>query len=490
MGEQQVASRKGEMATGVYDHCLPKTFNSFGSRVFSVRECVALLREDGAYFDNEAVLIKALFAYREREDPASSGEAYYQFAGPFQMQDVLRHRFQFNLKYQDNVIKTELEKSAADDSSMMIGGRLNQVLEKLLRAISIVLRTAFFADTPLYYGLTNAELDSVVLSCLALLEITERSERRAEALINAGNVANELANLVQSQIIAHQDLGLRDILLFLVYSGVVWWSKASTQQDFAARPRETVVAMKQELTKLAQNGLAINDSAVFVSEVLAERFPRKLLYFLDDNGELVWHLLFIHRLFDLNPNLEVVCVVNRKPVTNNVNLATLQHQLENCEVGFGLMSNPRFSVQAESNQLTAPDLRFASRELKAVVEQADVIFVNGVSYFEKLQYLPVPTYYAFTVHSNTSRLLTGLAKHQGVFVRIPPHLCGFDDVRDDPKDLIVGMPLKAIHKAVTSRNYQRLRHKYGSEDEMCLWIKSEAQRHRLTCDRVIWQYTG
>lgn len=84
----------------------------------------------------------------------------------------------------------------------------------------------------------------------------------------------------------------------------------------------------------------------------------EIVYFLDDNGELVWYLLIVFFLFEVNKFLRVIVVVNEIFVINNVNIIILREVIIS-SIYFGkLVNNERFIIYFEYNELLCFDLRF------------------------------------------------------------------------------------------------------------------------------------
>jgi hypothetical protein len=390
------------------------------------------------------------------------------------MKSVVNSLFQFNLRYQDTIIKIELEKTEKTTRDLHRDTEHNEALKRVLRIVSAVLHTTFFRQGPLYLELTNMELDIIVLKCLWLLIGDSQTFQQPETLIELGCTANEIARLVQNRILSRRTTRLQDIVPFVLYSGVVWWSDAEVQQRYQDNPNDTVLKLYRELTELAKGHLAINDLPLFQLEVAEAKTHKRLLYFLDDNGELVWDLLLIQFLLEANPNLSITCVVNEIPVTNNVNVASLLHCLEKQTDHPNVLESERFEYLGESNELPAVDLRFISPQLRKHLEEADIILVKGVSFFEKLQYLPAPTYYMFTVYSATSRILTGLQRYSGVFARIGPHLCAFSHIIEaNTANAIPKMNLAAIHSVLQTPAYKEFVQRFASEAEANLVLRSK-----------------
>ena len=407
----EIVGQKGKRPTDEYNVSLPEIF--YKSTSITLAQCEAIVSKKIG--NKNFNLSKEILGYRQNDNKSEELRCF-SFAGPFQMKQAPK-RVPFNLQYQDDAIKIIYESTKVK--------RID--IRELIETVSATLHTQF-NEEPLYQELTNIELDFIVLKCLSWFQLNNRSD----FLLDIGNRANEMANLVRKGIFStHHRISCQEILPFLIFSGVIWWSKEEIQNQFLKDSIKTIREQMYELCELADNTLQVNDYAKFDEEVIKTNKPTNILYFVDDNGEMAFTLFFIDQLLEANKNLTVTLVINSIPITNNACSETLNHCIEQDQSFYRLFNRERFRIISELNELSAIDLRFCSSELKNEVKSNHVILVNGVSYFEKLQYLPVPTYYFFTVYSKTSQMLTGFESKVGIFVRIEPNQCGFCNIGED-----------------------------------------------------------
>jgi uncharacterized protein with ATP-grasp and redox domains len=149
-----------------------------------------------------------------------------------------------------------------------------------------------------------------------------------------------------------------------------------------------------------------------------------LIFFFDDNGELVWDLALILRLLQVNPRIQITGVVSSQVVFNNASVHTVKKCLE-FPIFHTLKESTRFDLFEEDNPRPAIDPLFCSDKLKNRMKSANLAFIKGVAAFETMQNLPIDAYYAFVVHSADSQVCTGLKVDSGVFVRIPSGRYGY-----------------------------------------------------------------
>lgn len=156
-------------------------------------------------------------------------------------------------------------------------------------------------------------------------------------------------------------------------------------------------------------------------------------------------LLLLEAMLKANRALSATAVVNKSPISNNANVATLRAALRDLEPWAPRLHSARFTVLAEDYGLPTLDLRFASEDLLNVLTKASHIFVKGASFFEKLQYLPTPSFYLFRTYSRMSCALSGLEKGSGVFARVEANARCF------------GTPVRCGDTFVAAPNLARLR---------------------------------
>jgi hypothetical protein len=400
------------------------------------------------------------------------------------MHSVTGSQFIFNLEYQDTVIKIQLEKLDPANKDPVYR---NDVLRRVLESISTILRTTFFSSEPVYLELTNIELDHVVIKFLALLWQDKQYQVTPQDLVLVGDTANLIAFLVQERFLSSRQISINNILPFLLFSGVVWWSDPEIQKGFQLSHEEIVERLFYQLDELMRQPLAVNDFPNFFEEILRFEPRKNLVLFLDDNGEMVWELLFIRLLLDANPKLTLICIVNTIQVTNNCSLSNVLAYLNSHGKFLHLLKETRFELIGEPNELAAVDLRFISPTLREKIDRADIFLVNGVSYFEKLQYMPKPTYYLFTVYSETSKILTGFERNAGIFSRLGPHLCGFSHIQEVGSRIKPKMVLKGVHAAVQSSAYRAMLSRFQCEADANLWLIKKTIQSIETVEEIIYQ---
>lgn len=405
---------KGIRPEKYYNINLVDVFFEHVDRIHSIDYCAALLSRTNIRYDREK-LIASLFPYfrKKLEVPYTLTQPL-----PFTMGEVLKTQFIYNLEYQDTVIKIEYErylKNYCENAD-------EKILYDLLEFIVAVLYIELSGDEPIYLGLTNLELDYIVLKCTRLFLYKDMQHGlNSKLLQDIGIKANDLSFNVLMKVNNKIGLDMDNIVPFLVYSGIIWWSEASVQQNYIRDKEGTVCALADEIINHSKNKIKVNQFEKFKHELLDTNQQVRLVYIFDDNGELVWDLFFIKVLLGIKDNISITCLVNNIEVTNNSNSYTLKWILKNAF--YELSVNERFSYFEYACELATIDLRFVSGDMIDMFFNCDAILVKGASYYEKIQYLPVPVYYAFTVYNKLSSILTGLNKCDGVFLRGVENSC-------------------------------------------------------------------
>lgn len=305
-------------------------------------------------------------------------------------------KLRFNLLYQDSRVKTQLE-GLCQHSKALPGP--NRTLRACLNLIASALAVPSPDGGLLWQKMNDNDLDALVFSVL------EGCDAKSQLnLLRDGFNSNQLAlDSLPSQD-AFQAWSLYKIMELQVFAGTVWWSHRSETWNGERCDKKRV--------------FGIDDRGSFLQELRRRRCG--LVFFSDDNGELVWDLLLTQVLLEAFPQMRVKFVTNSIPVANNANDLTLQYCLNHPRLA-GLRKQARFRIFLEENLRSSLETQFFSRRLMTEVKGSDLALLKGVGLFETAQRLPLPAFYAFVVHSMDSEIITGLTKGNGVFVRIAPN---------------------------------------------------------------------
>jgi hypothetical protein len=299
-------------------------------------------------------------------------------------------KLRFNLRYQDSRIKLSVDESPPDQCATLAALRL--------RAVSATL-TSRLAGVQLWSILNDNDLDAIVFGVIDAFDPAGADAAIAQgAIINSRALAalptrDELARWTIDKLVHYQ-----------VFAGVR-------------------LLNNQETTLASQFGQLGHfdyfDVAKFKARV-AEHNAR-LLFLLDDNGELVWDLALIRVLLEYYPNLTVTSAASTVPIGNNACRSTVEACLRDSRLAPlpTLIQQNRLEIIYEPSRRSTIDFACGSEKITETLERATVLLLKGVAAFETLQCLPKPCFYAFVVHSKDSQQCTGLEADSGVFAVVP-----------------------------------------------------------------------
>ncbi|RPI82153.1 MAG: formylglycine-generating enzyme family protein, partial [Chloroflexi bacterium] len=398
---------KGRLPGQVYTTSLPEVFAQYYGKNVSKSEIDACLAQYSHRFTPTITsdLVQLLFpkeafeleSFPDRPLPA--------------LKKASKSKFEFNLLYQDTRIKLAVEEKLGAGAEP---AEYQTHAFDLLNVVACLLVTECWADHAIWQELTDNDLDA-----LTFMVLDRYDPERQVRLLEIGNHVNECA--LTGFLSVFEKMTLRDLVAYQVFAGTVWWLDRG-------------ISLPEQFPSLGQ--MQIDDRGTFENEVLNRAC--KLIFFFDDNGELVWDLGLIQRLLRLNAHLHITGVISTQVIADNANLHTLNKCLEH-PIYAGLRSSNRFELFEENCPRSAIDPLFCSPQLQQRIKSADVAFIKGVANFEMMQPLPINSYHAFVVHSSDSQICTGLKKGSGVFVRIPCGMQGYVYMSRSLRELYPGL---------------------------------------------------
>lgn len=314
-----------------------------------------------------------------------------------------RHKFEFNLLYQDTRIKLAVHDFLRRTDQATDLERARRQTDILLGTVSLILASPWEAGGQLWEHLNDNDLDAIVFCVLEHFD-----PQRRDDLLRAGREANKRALKALPDLeTLKQSWDLKKLLRYQIFAGTHLLDNESETLD----------------GQFAQLGeFHYFDLEHFQREL--SRPDAQLLFLFDDNGELVWDLALIQYLVETHPNLQVVGITSSQIVANNSNSETVNQCLDHPKLQ-RLSDSRRFRLLHEDNLRSSLDLACCSPACLREFESATFILVKGVAAFETLQRLPRPAFYAFVVHSRDSQICTGLPKETGVFVAMPAGSLGY-----------------------------------------------------------------
>ena len=236
----------------------------------------------------------------------------------------------------------------------------------------------------------------------------------------------KLANQIALQLLKGLgNLSYRQLCTLSVFMGVIWTSREDTQKAFFTSPESTLGDIDSELD-IQRKNWCIDHIDQFIQDMENDETV-SVAVVLDDNGESVFDIDLFQRLLNDTVNLRVIFVVNRYPISNNIDLTTFQTLLsdsyfKNLRDHF-IQKRARLCV--EEQVFRSFELAYLRPETRLVIKQANAVYIKGANFFETFQIPDTIRYHCFTVHDRTSMLLTGCARSSGVFVKLNAGQSGY-----------------------------------------------------------------
>lgn len=153
--------------------------------------------------------------------------------------------------------------------------------------------------------------------------------------------------------------------------------------DFSALQDAVNYDTLEEMLRSAQD-MALDMAAYEALRADLEQ-ARKLLYITDNAGEIVFDRIFAEQIHEAYPHLEITFMVRGGPANNDA----LREDAEAVGIPFPVIDN--------GNCVAGTQLDMLSREARAAMDGADVIFAKGQGNVETLYGSHYPIYYAFLV---------------------------------------------------------------------------------------------
>lgn len=220
------------------------------------------------------------------------------------------------------------------------------------------------------------------------------------------------ANARALRVLARLDPG-DDVLqacLLSVFAGTTWFA----EQDAAADLDPQVLGGGLGAVLAGTQRWGVDARDAFVAAALA---ARRMVAVLDDSGEVVFDLALLQALLAANPELVLTVLAHRDPDGVNATAAEVQLLL-GARPFAGLSGHAvsgRFRVVAVDQDLPSFEPELFPLAVRRLLQVADVVLVKGAGYYETTV-LDRPAFYAFVVHSLSSRLVTGQPAGSGIFL--------------------------------------------------------------------------
>ncbi|MBF0384512.1 MAG: Maf family protein [Candidatus Omnitrophica bacterium] len=403
------------------------------------------------FFEGLGVLSEGLTDQQKRKEvinllnpspanPASEEEisqviASDYFSGPYRKGDTENmERWDKDIQYMKGLFDRELQKIKAADGLNIDEDKARGTYSKLIDAL-ISLKDSF--GNSYYSGLTNVVSNRIVtrLTNFVLHGVSE-NQQGSEIFSSVASKANEIARealknslfsqkleqFLQSRDIEEKTHLLQEAIQIALFAAApkVWFSDVNVQRN-TGEAIEHVRALQKQALNIP---LALNSVRRFIEEVLSPAKQKdvfKIVYFIDDNGDSIYHLHFIQAFLKENPNLRISVVAKSERVAIDTTVEDLDNELKSPEFSY-LKSEvgKRLVLIREGPSYGGVDLRQSSREMNQALIECDVVVGVGQMVTETLNGIKKPAYHQSYVDSQVHREITGLPRGALYFYRVSP----------------------------------------------------------------------
>ena len=182
------------------------------------------------------------------------------------------------------------------------------------------------------------------------------------------------------------------------------YSRAGNYIDFASQHEVDKKELLELLDRAAGDRIQPETYQCFLEELSRSR---RLVFLLDNCGEIVLDKLVLEQLGRRFPELRLTAFVRGCPVSNDVTMEDAEQ--------VGLFEAAE--VVSNGSDVAGTDLRLISEEAAGLLKGADVILSKGQGNFESLNGCGLNVYYLFLIKCDWFQRLFGRPRHTGMFVR-------------------------------------------------------------------------
>lgn len=182
------------------------------------------------------------------------------------------------------------------------------------------------------------------------------------------------------------------------------YSRAGNYIDFASQHEVDKKELLELLDRAAGDRIQPETYQCFLEELSRSR---RLVFLLDNCGEIVLDKLVLEQLGRRFPELRLTAFVRGCPVSNDVTMEDAE------QVGLFEVAE----VVSNGSDVAGTDLRLISEEAAGLLKGADVILSKGQGNFESLNGCGLNVYYLFLIKCDWFQRFFGRPRHTGMFVR-------------------------------------------------------------------------
>lgn len=172
--------------------------------------------------------------------------------------------------------------------------------------------------------------------------------------------------------------------------------------DFGALDDVDMELLDSILDQGEKQDIDMTEYASFLAEL---KKAKKMVYLLDNAGEIVLDKLFIEIIQKHFPDLEITAIVRGKPIYNDVTMEDAK------TVGLDQV----VTTIGNGTDFPGTQLDFLPKDVLKIVDEADLILAKGQGNFESLYGCGKNIYYAFLCKCDMFVDRFNMKKYQGIF---------------------------------------------------------------------------
>jgi hypothetical protein len=304
----------------------------------------------------------------------------------------------------------------------MPGGTAPIIVETVLTLFSLLLKMDDYSLARALSFNFSAFLQARLIAFVLGEDVVAGSER---ARVRVRRLKADWDNRVALRLLHESDeISDLDLCRMGVAMGVVWVERPEHGVDERMIPNSIVDIAGQALSAI--QSFCVDHCRELVCALYAPQ-EAPVVVVLDDNGESVFDLALFQRVLASVPELSIVFVVNRFPVSNNICLPVFNALLR--EPFFSELqrfrAEGRVTVLVEEQPFMSFEEHALSDQTRRSFAAARLAYIKGASFFETLQPTQLERFYLFKVAGMTSAMLTGCREGDGIVARVPAGATAF-----------------------------------------------------------------
>lgn len=183
----------------------------------------------------------------------------------------------------------------------------------------------------------------------------------------------------------------------------IQYARCGNYIDFGALKEVTQEKFDELLDQSSQDKLDAEEYAHFRKEL---ETGRKLVYLTDNTGEIVLDKLLIQVIKELYPHLEITVIVRGEDVLNDATMMDAEM--------IGLTDIVK--VIGNGTDMAGTPLDYIPAEVRAVLDEADVLIAKGQGNFESMNRCGLNVYYMFLCKCSWFVKQFHMEQFKGVFI--------------------------------------------------------------------------